>query len=232
MRLFILVALGLLLGGLTVVTLQPSTDLLISGWFFDPLYQPANPANHGFFWREFPAANGLHEAAQWGSRLLAAVLAILTVVGARRKAAAFLLVALLIGPGLITNLVLKDNWGRARPVQVQEFGGTSTYTPALQPTDQCDRNCSFVSGDGAVGFYLHCIFYVVPPAWRRRAFAAGLIGGGVVFGGLRVAMGAHFFSDVLWSGLLMLVCCAAVHAVFYGVTATRAAWHSLFKQAC
>jgi lipid A 4'-phosphatase len=35
----------------------------------------------------------------------------------------YLAACLAAGPGLIANLVLKDNWGRARPSQITEFGG-------------------------------------------------------------------------------------------------------------
>jgi membrane-associated PAP2 superfamily phosphatase len=37
-------------------------------------------------------------------------------------------------------------------------------------------------------------------------------------------MGAHFLSDVLWAGALMLVSSALVHTLMYGGKATRAAW--------
>lgn len=232
MRLLIFSALALLLGGLVATALQPALDIAVSGWFFDPAHQSPDPANHGFYWRDYWAANAMHETAQWGARALAVALVILIAMNRYRKAAAFLLLALLLGPGLLTNTVLKDNWGRARPLQTSEFGGTKTFTPALLPADQCAKNCSFVSGDGALGFYLHSFFYVVPAAYRRRVFAAGLIGGGVIFGGLRIAMGAHFFSDVLWAGVLMLLASALLHMLFYGRAATVAAWRALFRPVC
>lgn len=230
MRLFIFTMLMLLFGGVVATALQPSLDLVISGWFFDPSYRSADLATHGFYWRDLWAANAIHETAQWGARVLAAVLVIMIIARHQRKAAAFLLVALLVGPGLLTNTVLKDNWGRARPLQVSEFGGSADFTPALQPADQCDKNCAFVSGDGALGFYLHSFFYLAPAVWRRRVFAAGFIGGGIIFGGLRIAMGAHFFSDVLWSGILMLISSAAIHVLFYGYKNTRDAWRSILGQ--
>lgn len=230
MRALILLSFALLLVGLVATMLDPTLDLTAAALFFDPAYQPSNPANHGFYWRELWAANALHETIQWGARILAAILAACIVLNRKRVAAAFLLIALLLGPGLLTNTVIKDNWGRARPVQVQEFGGQATFTPALQLADQCARNCSFVSGDGALGFFLHAFFYVVPAAWRRRAFAIGFIGGGVVFGGLRVAMGAHFLSDVLWAGALMLLCTAVIHAAMFGRRQTVQLWRELLAR--
>lgn len=227
MRILIVLALVLWVAGLIITALNPTIDLAAAGLFFDPHYQPVDANNRGFWWRELLAANLLHETVQWGARVLAVAFAVCIIINRWRKAALFMLIALLLGPGLVTNPVLKDNWGRARPVQVQEFGGAATFTPALQPTDQCVRNCSFVSGDGALGFYLHSFFYIVPPAWRRRAFALGFIGGGLLFGGLRVGMGAHFLSDVLWSGGVALLCSALVYAAMYGRRELAARWRAL-----
>jgi lipid A 4'-phosphatase len=206
-----------------IAAIWPVPDITVAGWFFDS-------ATTTFPWRSDPAANFLHEFIQVGARVMAALLLAAVVVNRHRKAALFLLVALIVGPGLITNTVLKDNWDRARPLQVQEFGGAAAFTPAWQPTDQCDSNCSFVSGDGALGFFLHTFFYVVSPYWRRRVFAIGFIGGGAVFGGLRIIMGAHFLSDVLWAGLFMLASSAVLHGLFYGFKATRQIWReTIFK---
>ena len=66
---------------------------------------------------------------------------------------AFFVVAGILGPGAVVNLVFKDHWQRARPYQVQEFGGTQQFTRAGIITDQCDNNCSFVSGHVACGSF-------------------------------------------------------------------------------
>ena len=43
-----------------------------------------------------------------------------------------ILIGFIVGPvigcGLIANFYFKDNWGRARPVNIQEFGGEKIYT--------------------------------------------------------------------------------------------------------
>ena len=78
---------------------------------------------------------------------------------------AFLAICLVVGPGLVANTVLKDNWGRARPKHVAEFNGASTFTPPLLPARECHRNCSFVSGEAASIFLP---FY----AAAARGFAA------------------------------------------------------------
>ena len=39
------------------------------------------------------------------------------------RAALFLIATLALGPGLLTNVILKDHWGRPRPIDVRQFGG-------------------------------------------------------------------------------------------------------------
>ena len=140
------------------------------------------------------------------------------------KAWLFLLLALLIGPGLVANVGFKDHWGRARPREVTEFGGSAYFTPALAPQFQNTRsNGSFVSGDGAFGFFLTAFAYVVPPRFSRKVFWATLTTGGV-FGFVRIAMGAHFFSDVIYAAFFMLAATAGIHAVMYGMDETASRW--------
>lgn len=203
---------------LLLVTAFPALDIHTAALFFDA-------GGTGFWLQGHGLATALHEAVQTLPELLAATF-LLTAVAwpARRKAALFLLAAGIVGPILLANTLLKDHWGRARPREVAEFGGQAQFTRAWVPAAECARNCSFVSGDGALGFYLHSFAYVVRPRLRRAAFAIGFLGSGALFGGLRIAMGAHFLSDVLWAGALMLLSSACVHALIYGHEATRAAW--------
>jgi len=122
-----------------------------------------------------------------------------------RFALAFLVIAGTLGPGALVNLGFKDNWQRARPYQVSQFGGTQQFTRATVMTDQCDNNCSFVSGHVACGFFLAGLALV----HRRRQIlwtVAG-IASGLVIGFARMADSAHWLSDVLWAGPITLACC-------------------------
>ena len=89
-----------------------------------------------------------------------------------RKALVFIVAATALGPGLIANTVLKDNWGRARPYQTDSFGGTRQFTPAPLPAAQCERNCAFVSGHAALAFSARQLCLPAPgrqaPAARDR----------------------------------------------------------------
>lgn len=126
---------------------------------------------------------------------------------------AYMVATIAVGPGLIVNAILKAQFGRARPDDVGEFGGSAAFTPAWQISDECLRNCSFVSGEAAM-----MAAVVIPPLvlmWPRLSRAGRWIAGasGVVLmagtGMLRVIMGRHFLSDVilaaLFSALVALV---------------------------
>jgi lipid A 4'-phosphatase len=216
-------ALFLLYGlALALVTAVPAIDLQTSALFHDQ-------AGAGFWLGSHWLTLGIHEAVQRLPLVLAlGFIAMVVAWPGRRKLGLFLLLAGIAGPILTANTLLKDHWGRARPREVAEFGGSATFTRAWQMTDQCERNCSFVSGDASLGFFLHTPFYGVPARLRRRVFIAGFVGGGTALGGLRILMGAHFLSDVLWAGALMLLTSALVHAAMYGPAQTRAAWREAF----
>jgi lipid A 4'-phosphatase len=125
----------------------------------------------------------------------------------------YLLAALALGPGLVVHGVFKEHWGRARPRDIIEFGGDKRFTPAFVISDQCEHNCSFVAGHPSVPFYL--IAFALVARRRRYALLASAIGLGAVVGLGRVVQGAHFLSDVTFSGIFVfLVAYLLFHYVF------------------
>ena len=122
----------------------------------------------------------------------------------RPRAIVFLLSTLIVGPGLVANTLLKDQWGRPRPREIIAFGGEVPYTLPWVVTDRCDDNCSFVSGEGA-----SAVWSVAPamlaPLPERPFVILGALGWGLVMGLVRIAMGGHFLSDVLIGAVLMLI---------------------------
>ncbi|MDR2032700.1 MAG: phosphatase PAP2 family protein [Azoarcus sp.] len=110
----------------------------------------------------------------------------------------FLLAALILGPGLAIDVAAKDHWGRARPSRIAEFGGAARFTPALLPADQCEKNCSFVSGHASAGFFAVSLGFLGGMAARRRWTLIGLVLGGLAGLG-RIAQGGHFLSDVVFA---------------------------------
>jgi len=113
----------------------------------------------------------------------------------------------IIGPGLLVNAFMKTYIGRARPADSQPFGGEKLFTPPFEFAGQCERNCSFVSGEGtaAVVFAIvtSVLFWRWVPQRYRGIFATILIATSIVVAGLRVINGRHYLSDILIGGWLM-----------------------------
>src|SRR5271166_2859718 len=149
------VYLGMVAFALAIFFFAPQVDLAISQLFY-------NPEQH-FVLESWPPLVFFFHAIPWiawGMLILVAIGAVWLLLLDRplwrldRKALVFLVASTAIGPGLLSNTLLKDHWGRARPVQIEAFGGTHRFTPAPLPANECDRNCAFVSGHAALGFSL------------------------------------------------------------------------------
>lgn len=130
------------------------------------------------------------------------------------RAPLFLLSTLIIGPGIVTNAILKNNWGRPRPRSTEIFGGDLPFIGVWEPTNYCDSNCSFVSGEGSSSFWLFTLVFIVPKSWRIPV-ASVIAVLCTIFSTNRVAFGGHFTSDTLLSwGITMLVI-LSVHWYLY-----------------
>jgi lipid A 4'-phosphatase len=116
----------------------------------------------------------------------------------------YLVLTLLIGPGLIVETLLKSYWGRARPKDIIPFGGEAAYTFPWEISDACLKNCSFVSGHAAVAFWVTAYAFLLPPKWRALGLLAGLSFGFAV-GFVRIAQGGHFLSDVVAAGFIVIL---------------------------
>lgn len=121
--------------------------------------------------------------------------------GLKLREWSFVIICILAGPLIVTNLGFKNHWGRARPRDVVELGGRHAYTPPLQPAHECRRNCSFVSGEAssifAVGFTAAILFPLEAPLLLPLAIALGCLAGLV-----RMIQGGHFLSDVIFAGIV------------------------------
>jgi len=168
----------------------------------------------------------LFTALTWAASL-AAVAGIVLAIAARRRFLGlglpqwlFLATVLVLGPGLIANAVLKDHWARPRPTQIVEFGGAQPFTPVLERSGQCDRNCSFVSGEASSIFALG--FALALLARRRRAMLMGAaVLAGSLIGFIRIGEGGHFLSDVVFAGVLMGLAVAFLHWIVFALLRGR-----------
>ena len=188
-----------------------SIDLAVSGWFY---------SEKGGFWASHSAIIGGFRRlliwiftagciyCLWG--FLRAFTTGKAAHGAAVRGWLFFGVCLMVGPGLIANLLLKDQWGRARPRDIEAFGGGLDFTPAVLISNQCAHNCSFVSGESASIFMLFFALAFLFPSYRRQILVVALVLGGLA-GLLRIAMGGHFLSDVIFSGIVMALVAALLH---------------------
>lgn len=198
-----------------ILALWPALDIRVAGLFFDPA--------GGFLLIWSPTLQFLRDAAMWIVAAMAAPAAMalgLRLLAPRRRpmmstrSALFLLTTLALGPGLIANVVLKDNWGRARPFYLSEFGGKDRFTPWWDPRGACDKNCSFVAGEASGAFWTLAPASLAPPPWRALAYGAAL-GFGAAVGLLRMALAGHFLSDVIFAGAIMFVLIWLMHGLFF-----------------
>lgn len=135
----------------------------------------------------------------------------------------FLAACLAAGPGLVANLILKDQWGRARPRHVMELGGSKAFTPPLVLSSQCRRNCSFVSGEASSTYVTFYAAAALIPQWSATLVIAGTVGG-LATGLIRMAQGGHFLSDVVFAGVFMALTVLVLRALILGhPTASRSA---------
>ena len=118
----------------------------------------------------------------------------------------FLLTCAILGPGLIVNSLFKNNFGRPRPLQIADFGGSSYYVPPFAISDQCLTNCSFTSGHAAMAFYFTALAYITPVSNHQKniVYIIGIFFGFLI-GFARIVQGGHFFSDVYFSCLIILI---------------------------
>lgn len=178
-----------------VPTLWSSLDLRLARFFFSP-----DTVDFDDWWWVIDL-NLYTPAVFRGLLVIAAGLWLLTWVNAGwqrwRLPLAFVVLAGIAGPGLAVNGVVKPIWERARPIQVVEFGGTQQFSPVSALVEECNNNCSFVSGHVACGFFLSSLCLLTR---RRRVFwiVTGTVAGAVI-GFARVSALDHWLSDVMWA---------------------------------
>jgi len=210
------VVVGLLFG------LYPDLDLRIAALLFDP-------AKKDFILRLSPTAGFIRDLAMWIVAAIAAPAFIALAIKLLRprsrlliagRALVFLIATLALAPGLVTNVVLKDYWPRSRPIDVPQFNGDERFTAWWDPHGGCPKNCSFVGGEASGAFWTLAPAALSPPAWRPAAYGAALLfGAGVSL--LRMAFGAHFFTDIVFAGVFTFLIVWLTHGFIYRWRPTR-----------
>jgi membrane-associated PAP2 superfamily phosphatase len=203
----------------------PALDLAVARHFHDYVDASGNV----FAWRIYPPLMQARNVGLWvGTVLVAPAVTALVVklVLPRRKmfisgrAIVFLIATLALAPGLMVNVVFKDHWGRSRPIDVRQFGGSDRFVAWWDPRGDCPANCSFVSGDVAGAFWTIAPAALAPPQWRALAYGAALaLGTGMA--AIRVMAGAHFVSDTVFAGVFTFLIIWIVHGLIFRWPRTR-----------
>jgi membrane-associated PAP2 superfamily phosphatase len=125
-----------------------------------------------------------------------------------RQASLLMILPLLIGAGFIVHTVFKENWGRPRPKQVEQFGGNQKFLPFYNPnfSEKPEPAKSFACGHCTMGFYFFALALLGRKLKKPILFWTGLIaafGLGIILSWTRLAQGGHFLSDTLISALIM-----------------------------
>lgn len=127
------------------------------------------------------------------------------------KKLSYLFFVLIIGSGAIVNLTLKENWGRARPYNIEQFGGEKKFTPPFVMSDQ--KGHSFSSGHASAAF-VFIAFAMLAHKNRKFWMTLALIYGASV-GVARIVVGGHFFSDTIVSFFIMYITSMLLYAIFF-----------------
>ena len=208
---------ALSIGVFAAFSLWPALDLTVTQSFFD---------GHAFSIVDSPGIEPLR-LALWDASIAMAVFALAMtfatallrrpVMGLGVRLWGYILLIFVLGPGLLVNVALKEHWGRARPLNTVNFGGTAQFTPPYQITDQCASNCSFVSGEAAGAMALAIALLLILAANRARLPVWGFWPGQAIAIAVplftawqRVAAGRHFLSDVLLAMLFVALIAAVL----------------------
>lgn len=205
--------------------IYPELELSVARYF----YSFVDAAQNHFSWRLYPPMLLVRNAGLWVSTLLVvpAVLALIwKLILPRRKllisgrAILFVISTMALAPGLLVNVGLKEHWGRSRPIDVTQFGGTEHYVRWWDPRGDCPANCSFVSGDVSGAFWTIAPAALAPAQWRALAYGAALaLGTGMA--AMRVMAGGHFVSDVVFAGIFTFLIIWVGYGLIYRWRSTR-----------
>jgi lipid A 4'-phosphatase len=205
--------------------LFPQLDLAVARHF----HAYIDDSHNAFAWRIYPPLMMARDIGIWISAVLVApavIALVIKLVLPRHKmlmsgrAVVFLIATMALAPGLLVNVVLKDHWGRPRPIDVKQFGGQQHFVAWWDPRGRCPNNCSFVSGDVAGAAWTFAPAALVPPPWRALAYGAALaftLGMATI----RVMAGGHFVSDAIFAGVFTFLIVWLVYGLIYRWSRTR-----------
>jgi membrane-associated PAP2 superfamily phosphatase len=178
-------------------------------------YRPGNGANiwpwqHGWLWDNlFRYATLFTVSIAVGALIIAISGYVSPKLMPLQRPSVFIVLVILLGPGLVVNLVFKNHWGRPRPLHTSEFGGQYSYLPPLKIGNTPDK--SFPCGHCSVGYMFFTLYFL---SKKRKFFYFSLtMLFALMMAFTRMTAGGHFLSDILWSGYLVFF---VAWFVYYG----------------
>jgi lipid A 4'-phosphatase len=228
LALYSIAAVALVTG--VVFTADPELDVAIAGYFF----RPDIKAEIYSLYPVLEVIRVCNNVITVSTALLAFGALVFKLIWPRgptlipARAALLIVGTFLLGPALLTNGVLKSHWSRPRPGTVMNLGGTNSYMQWWDPRGACEVNCSFVSGEASSAYAMLAPAVVLPPPGRYAAIGAALIYGTMI-GLVRMALGAHFLTDVIFAGVLTALIIWLLHGLLYRWRRTRVSEQSIEK---
>ncbi len=129
------------------------------------------------------------------------------ILGIDKKTILYIILVLSLAPGLIVNATLKENWGRARPMDIVQFGGNKEFTPAFILSNQGGN--SFSSGHGSAAFSI--LGFALLARSRKKLWITLALSYGVAVSFARIIGGGHFLSDNLTSFFIVYIATYALY---------------------
>lgn len=197
---------------------SPETDIMLSKLFYD--YEK------GFYLAEHPIPVFIYESVKIFVYIICLLLllnVIIRFIKSRSnlfcrikrtltyRQTIYLLLVLALGPGLLVHQGFKENLPRPRPKHIVEFGGNQQYARPFEIREGIDGK-SFVSGHAATVFFIASFAFLFKPGPTRFIVYKGGIVLGIIAGLARIAQGKHFLSDIIFSGIFILL---LAHLLYY-----------------
>ena len=195
-----------------------SLTFIYTGWDIQ-LQKPFYSSSDGWFLKDTQPWKLIYKAGTIPGLLLAVygiVLLILSFTKSKfvkfRKIGIFLLLVMIIAPGIIVNAGFKDHWGRIRPRNIKQFNGKYEYIELWQK-GVTGKGKSFPCGHASMGFYFFVLYFLNRKTNKKAAlfwFIFSMVYGTLI-GIARMIGGGHFASDVLWAGGFVYFTCLILY---------------------
>ncbi|QSZ43062.1 phosphatase PAP2 family protein [Sulfurimonas aquatica] len=186
--------------------LYPQIDLYISSLFYNDGFYLKGSFYEVFFYKSVPPLISTLAIGSIGI-FFYNIFTHKNFLHIDRRTIIYIILVLSLAPGLIVNSTFKQNWQRARPGEIKEFGGDKVFTPAFIISDQGGN--SFSSGHGAAAFSL--LGFALLSRKRKRVWITLALGYGVAVSFARIIAGGHFFSDNVTSFFIVYISTYILH---------------------